>query len=367
MRITRPERSIFPLHPKIKRTAFVVSLIVAFLILRRVLLVGLLGLKILGQSSGLDAWKGPVRHQSVQHAGIPIDIYGESSGSPMLIVHGVNPTGKDSPDLVRISDALAQVGYQVFVPDLADMKRQHIHPEEASHIKSVFQFIGRDAAMACFSFGCGPAMVAAADLDIRSHVRFAIVFGGYYDIREALEFLVTGPESPIAYLKWVYLAANTDLAADEGDQAHLQVIAKHRLGQAPSEAGEIEQLTPEGKRLLDLFSTSDRNEFRARLDASPKSLQERLDALSPSRFIRQLQSPLILVHGINDPSIPAQQAVRFDEAARSQGLSSKLTLLRMYGHVHPILPDVGLTSVFAFYLPEASRFLIVVNQVLSAE
>ena len=123
----------------------------------------------------------------------------------------------------------------MFVPDLADMKRQHIHPEEAKHIKSAFQFIGRDAAIACFSFGCGPAMVAASDLDIRSHVRFAVVFGGYFDIREALEFLVTGPESPIAYLKWVYLAANSDLAADEGDQSRLQVIAKHRLGQAPSE------------------------------------------------------------------------------------------------------------------------------------
>ena len=179
----------------------------------------------------------------------------------MLIVHGVNPTGKDSPDLVRISDALAQSGYQVFVPDLADMKRQHIHPEEAKHIKSAFQFIGRDAAIACFSFGCGPAMVAASDLDIRSHVRFAVVFGGYFDIREALEFLVTGPESPIAYLKWVYLAANSDLAADKGDQSRLQVIAKHRLGQAPSEAEEIGNLTPEGKRLLDLFSTSDPREF----------------------------------------------------------------------------------------------------------
>ena len=51
------------------------------------------------------------------------------------------------------------------------------------------------------------------------------------------------------------------------------------------------------------------------------------------RFLRrgsykQLQAPLILIHGVNDPSIPSQQAVRFAEAARAQGLSSKLTLLR---------------------------------------
>ena len=109
--------------------------------------------------------------------------------------------------------------------------------------------------------------------------------------------------------------------------------------------------------MLDLFSTSDPRDFRTRLDAGPKSLQERLDALSPSRFIKQLQAPLILIHGVNDPSIPSQQAVRFAEAARAQGLSSKLTLLRMYGHVHPILPEVGLASLFDFYLPETLRFL----------
>src|SRR5262245_52905737 len=228
MRITRPERSIFPLHPKIKRTAFAVSLVVAFLLLRRVLLVGFLGLKILGQSNGLDAWKGPVRHQTVQHAGIPIDIYGESSGSPLLIVHGVNPTGKDSPDLIRISDALAQVGYQVYVPDFVEMRNQHLQPEEAARIKSVFQSIGKDAGIACFSYGCGPAMIATADPDIRGHVRFALAFGGYFDIRETLEFVITNPESDIAYWKWVFLGGNSDLVASEEDQLRLRMIAERR-------------------------------------------------------------------------------------------------------------------------------------------
>src|SRR5262249_37562282 len=184
MRITQPEVLRLSAHPGIKKAAALVFLLLALLLMRRVLLVAFLGLKILGHSAELDAWEGKVRHQTVQHAGIPIDIYGERSESPILIVHGVNPSGKDSPDLMRISDALAQVGYQVFVPDLVELKKQHIQPEETTHIKSVFQFIGRDAAIACFSFGCGPAMVATADPDIRSHVRFALAFGGYFDIRE---------------------------------------------------------------------------------------------------------------------------------------------------------------------------------------
>jgi dipeptidyl aminopeptidase/acylaminoacyl peptidase len=94
-------------------------------------------------------------------------------------------------------------------------------------------------------------------------------------------------------------------------------------------------------------------------------LRRRLDALSPSRFVDQIQAPIILIHGINDPAIPAQQAIEFAEAARANGLRCTLTILRMYGHVHPILPDFGVTSFFSFYVPETMRFLSVVNRVIA--
>ncbi|PYS40834.1 MAG: hypothetical protein DMG14_09285 [Acidobacteria bacterium] len=356
MRITQRE----------KWAAVPVFLLLVLLFLRRSLLVAFLALKILGYPSALDAWKGAVRHETVEHGGIPIDIYtGDHAYSPLLIVHGVNPTGKNSLDLVRISEALAQVGYQVFVPDFVEMRRQHLQPEEAAHIKAVFQFIGKNAAIACFSYGCGPAMIAAADADIRDHVRFALAFGGYFDIRETLEFVVTGPETSIAYLKWVYLGANSDLVADETDRARLRTLAEHRGSESPLEADAPEKLSPEAKALLAIFSASTPEDFRTRLDAGPENLRRRLDALSPSKFVQQLRAPLILIHGINDPVIPAQQTIEFAEAARANGLSYSLTLLRMYGHVNPLLPKVGLTSLLSFYIPETFRFLEVVNRVVA--
>src|SRR5262245_57584350 len=361
MRITQP-KIWWGNSPIVRRIFGALFILLVSLLLRRALLVICLGLKILGYTDALNAWKGPVRHETVEHAGIPIDIYsGEHAHSPILIVHGLNPTGKDSLDLMRISEALAQVGYQVFVPDLIELKRQHLQPEEAGHIKSVFQFIGKDAAIACYSYGCGPAMIAAADPDIRSHVRFALAFGGYFNIRETLEFVVTGPESPIAYLKWVYLGANSDLVTDENDRSRLRTIAEHYQGDKRRETDAAEKLSPEGKALLDIFSASTPEDFRARLKAGPESLQRRLDALSPSRFMRQIQAPLILVHGINDPAIPAQQTIEFAQAARANGLAYSLTLLRMYGHVNPILPQIGPKNLITFYIPETVRFLGVIN------
>src|SRR5262245_8315955 len=350
MRITQP-KTWWGETPKVRRISLTLVALFVFLVLRRALLVVCLGLKILGYTDALNAWKGPIRHETVEHAGIPIDIYsGEHAYSPILIVHGLNPTGKNSLDLMRISEALAQVGYQVFVPDLIELKRQHLQPEEAGHIKSVFQFIGKGAAIACFSYGCGPAMIAAADPDIRDHIRFALAFGGYFDIRQTLEFVVTGPESPIAYLKWVYLGANSDLVADESDRTRLRTIAEHGRDDDVLESDAAERLSPEAKALLAVFLASTPEDFHARLDAAPANLQRRLDALSPSRFVERIRAPLILVHGINDPAIPAQQSIEFAEAARAHGLDQSLTLMRMYGNVNQILPVIGIRKAFTYSL-----------------
>jgi len=349
----------------VTKAAAVGLLVLAFLLARRGVLVCFLALKILGHPETLDAWEGAVSRHTVEHAGIPIDIYEkENARSAVLIVHGVNPTGKNSLDLVRISEALAQVGYRVFVPDFVEMKKVHLQPEEALRIKSTIQFIGQDAGIACFSYGCGPALVAVADPDIRDHVRFVLAFGGYFDIREALEFVVTGPSTPIAYLKWVYLENNSDLLADEGDRERLRTIAVNRRNDANSNNGPTDNLSGDAQALLDIFSASTSADFRSRLNAAPETVRRRLDSLSPSKFIEQIRSPLILVHGVNDPVIPAQQSVEFAAAAREHGLKHSLTLLRMYGHVNPVLPDIGLTSVFGFYLPETLRLLWVVNQLV---
>ena len=342
-------------------------LVTTFFLARRALLVLLLSAKILGYGGALDAWKGPVARETVIHAGIPMDIYrGGNPVSPILIVHGVNPTGKDNLDLVRISQGLAQAGYEVYVPDLADMKKQHLRPEEAGSVKTIFQFIGRNAAIACFSYGCGPALIAATSPEIRDKVRYAVDFGGYYDIREMLEYVVTGPETPAAYSKWIYLAANSDLAGDENGQEQIKKIAIARAAGLPKDLVLEENLSPGARTLLQIFTATNREEFKAHIDAAPESLQRRLDALSPSRYVRDLRAPLVLIHAAYDPSIPAQQSIELAGAARANGFEPRLTLLQMYGHTYPTLPTLTIGSLMGFYIPETFRFVDVVNHVVAS-
>lgn len=349
------------------RCAAAVTLVVtAAVAVRRGLLVALLAAKILGSSGGLDAWKGPVSRETIFYAAIPVDIYrGPAGNSPMLIVHGVNPTGKDNLDLVRVSQALAQAGYEVYVPDLAEMKLQHLRSEEIENVKTVFRLIGRDAALGCFSYGCGPALIAASSPEIRDHVRFVAALGGYFDIRETLEFVITGPESPLAYTKWVYLAANSDLAAVEEDRRRIRGIAEAHAADLEPDPALKAALSPDAAALLNIFCATNARDFKLRMKKAPASLCRRLDEISPSLYVCQLRAPLILIHGAHDPCIPVEQSIELDDAARLLGLNHELTLLHMYGHTNPSLPPFAVSSAFGFYIPEMWRFLRVMNRLIA--
>jgi pimeloyl-ACP methyl ester carboxylesterase len=212
------------------------------------------------------------------------------------------------------------------------MKKQHIGPEQASAVTSVFQDLGRDAGIACFSYGCGPALIAAAG-EVRMQVRFIVTFGGYFDMSDMLEYIVVEQAGKLGYSKWEYLAANPHL----------------------SEAGPVDYL----------FSSTTTAEFRQRLDEAPEQLRATLDELSPSQHIESLHAPLIIVHGAYDPSVPPSQAEKLARAAARFQIPYSLTLLDIHGHTAMEYPPVTVGNVLRQYIPEGLKLLATVNRILS--
>ena len=178
--------------------------IVLAVLLVRVLLVGAFVAKILGRNDYLDGWKGAVSRQTTTIAGIVSDNYSRNSnaGFPVVIVHGVNTTGKDNLDIVRVAQSFAQVGFQVIVPDLTRMKEQAVSRQDAEDVLKVLESVGGNVGIVCISYGCGPALIAAADADVRYRVQFVVTFAGFFDMVSQLRFLVTAPENPLGYDKW---------------------------------------------------------------------------------------------------------------------------------------------------------------------
>ena len=293
--------------------------------------------KALGSGYLFDLWHGPVSLSSTSIGKIPADVYTSSrSRFPLLLVHGVNETGKNSPEVKPFAEAFAGSGFRVVVPQFERLTRQNVTPEDIDDVVSVFDSLRSEAAIACVSYGCGPALIAASRPEIRDRVRFVLTFGAYFDLTDTLRFVITSPPSALAYSKWVYMKANLDLVRNESDN----------------------------KAMTALFESRDAEEFSVRLAAVPQ-LKDRSERLSPSRYIDGIRARLIVVHLGSDPCVPSSESVRMVEAAKALHIPYSLTVLGMYGHTRPVWPEFGIESFFGFYVPQSWKFIRVLDEILS--
>jgi pimeloyl-ACP methyl ester carboxylesterase len=321
--------------------------------------------KVFRHGAAFDWWQGPVSRSTIRIGSITADVYsGSQSTSPLLFVHGVNETGKDSPEVKPIAEALAGSGFRVIVPDFVRLKRQNVTPADIDDIVAIVRSLGADTGILCASYGCGPALIAAARPEVRDRVQFIATFGAYFDLKETLRSIVTGPPSAWAYSKWIYMAANVDLVDNEEDRKRLLAIAAERQGKPVQGASAVGNLGPDAGAMLALAESSTAPDFDARLLKLP-ALQDRIERLSPSRYIADLRARLIIVHLRSDPSIPSSESSRMAEAAREHGILGSLTILEMNGHTHPEWPRPGIRSFFGFYVPQGWKFMRVLNEVLS--
>jgi hypothetical protein len=208
-------------------------------------------------------------------------------------------------------------------------------------------------------------LIAASRPEIRENVSFVVIFGGYFDLTETLRCIVIGRSSPLAYSKWTYMAANSDLLENERDRQIIRAIADERVKLSAEEwTVSGGGLNVEARALLALFESQSSEQFDARLRDMP-ALRDRMERLSPSRYFDGLKARLIIVHMISDPAIPFTESLRMAEAAKSRGIPYSLTILKMRGHTRPEWPRPGVGSLFSYYVPEAWKFLRVLREVVS--
>ncbi|MBI5379215.1 MAG: hypothetical protein HZA23_03560, partial [Nitrospirae bacterium] len=145
----------------------------------------------------------------------------------VLLLHGVVDTGKDDPRLIKLARTLARAGFAVWVPEIPSMKALKVQPEDVEEVTAAFRALealeGVDRkrlGIIAFSYGAGPALIAASHLELRERVRFLLSFGGYFDLETVLVYTTTGyfeaggqqyVLSPEEYGKWAFLRTNAEL------------------------------------------------------------------------------------------------------------------------------------------------------------
>ncbi|MBI3625771.1 MAG: alpha/beta hydrolase [Candidatus Rokubacteria bacterium] len=289
-----------------------------------------------------------VTRKEIAFNGGTADLY-RAGGPPrggLVLVPGLSRTGKDHPAFRNLATSLARAGFLVLAPDFAGLSAFHISEEDVQTIVRAVQTLTAEAprpiGILGFSFGAGPALLAAADPSIRDRVDVVGSFGGYWDLANVIAFITTGwheedgrwrQRAQQSYNRWKLLAALTPYAADPRERARLQRLVDRRLANPTGDvSAEVGKLGVEGRRLLAIVENRQRDRVADLLASLTPRIRERLQRLLPSSAITHVRARLLIAHGRDDDSIPYTESVRLARAAPNLG---RLVIFDGFTHAFP--------------------------------
>ena len=308
-----------------------------------------LGLAFPGSEAWLARADGDVERREITisrgDVAIVADLYEpRAARGAFVLVHGLSRHGRRHPELERLARLLARHGRRVLVPDFPSLKAFRLNGRERHEVAGALAYLREREPTAAlgvagFSFGAGPAILAAADV---ADVDVTGSFGGYADLRAVIRFVTTGVHElhgrryvaqQEAYNRWKLLALLVDFIAEPGDRDVLGAIAEKKLADPSQDTAALEgRLGPSGRSMLALV-TNRRDEAVSALIASlPPSAHESLDRLSPLAAVARLRGRLALAHGAADDSIPFTETLRLAAAARCP---HRVAILQSFHHTGP--------------------------------
>lgn len=282
------------------------------------------------------------------------DLYRPADGAlaRMVLVPGLTEQGRDDPRMTALAQTLARMRFAVLVPDIANLRRLRVGPEDSRAIAdAAVALTGMPAGgapspvgLAAVSYAVGPALIGALEADAARHVGFLVAIGGYYDMTAVVTYLTTDrfretpgdpwrTGRPHGLAKWRFVAVNADQLDDPADRAAFAVIARRRIADPSAEIGDLATgLGPDGQALLALLENRDPDPVPDLIADLPPTLRDAFAALSPSQYdLSGLAARLILIHGRDDPAVPYTESI--DLAAAMPPGKADLFLLDGLDHV----------------------------------
>jgi fermentation-respiration switch protein FrsA (DUF1100 family) len=298
-----------------------------------------------------EAWLAPLLQTAVREEvsiatrsrPLAADLYRPPrSRAALLLVHGLSRAGRRHPELARLANLLARHGHLVLVPEFAGLTAFRLSGAEVDEIREAIRYLktlSGAVGVAGFSFGAGPALLAAADF---SDLWLVASFGGYADLGNVIAYITTGIHSfggrryvqrQEEYNRWKLLALLAGSIESERDRNLVGAIAERRLSNpATDTAGLEERLGPEGHAVLRLSLNRDERGVTTLLADLPPRSRQKLALLSPLEVASRLCGRLLIVHGASDDSIPFTESLRLAEAT---GGRARLTILHTFHHTGP--------------------------------
>ena len=254
----------------------------------------------------------------------------------IVLVPGLVPMGKDDPRVTALAYSLARMRFAVLAPDMPGFHELRASPQNVQDIVEAVLELGNldlgtrsprvKVGIAGISYAAGPAILAAMEPGIAERVSFILSIGGYYDVEEAITYLITGkyrrsPGSPWQdgmpnpWGKWTFLRSNAHLIEDLRDRIALEAMGERKHSDFDASIEDLAQdLGPEGRAVYDLIINTDPDSVAQLIARLPEHIRRNFDGLNiANKDLSNLKAQLILIHGQDDPMIPSTESMKMAE------------------------------------------------------
>jgi hypothetical protein len=262
------------------------------------------------------------------HGDVEGDLYRPSSRGPypgMVVCLGVVPFGVDHPQVPRLGEALARSGFAALLYWSPAMRDFRLDPADIEDIASAYEtLLARpdiDAARSGLIGTCvggAFALMAAASPRIRDRVSFVFAYAAYasmwtlaQDIASASRSGEGGRESwavdPLTRKVFVH-SLTALLDPNEAERLRDACAERQEVPIAPG-------VSDAAREVLPLLCVLNPDRAEQALQHLQGDLHERLTAMSPVTYLRDIHAPLIvLLHDREDPVIPVSESRHLRDA-----------------------------------------------------
>jgi hypothetical protein len=266
-------------------------------------------------------------------------------------VHGLSRAGRRHPELTRLARLLALQNRLVLVPQFEGLAAFRLTGREVAEAGAALEMLAaRDLPLGIlgFSFGAGPALLAAAEAP---HLVLVGSFGGYADLDAVVTYLTTGihahggrrhVQPPEEYNRWKLLALLLGFVEDEPDRRGLEDVAGRKLADPGADTGALEAgLGPPGRALLALVRNRREEAVAPLLAGLPAGARAAMRRLSVLPVVPRLPGRLVIAHGAADASIPFTESLRLAQATDGR---AEAIILETFEHTGPDAARPALTG-----------------------
>jgi fermentation-respiration switch protein FrsA (DUF1100 family) len=316
------------------------------------LLMQMDGVELPGILAAVPATRQQIEFTDRGHT-IKADLYrGEAPARAAIVLqHGAAAGGKDDARLVTLAGQLAQARFAVLVPEMPGARALQISSDEIPVLQSAVDYLQRQGVglfqgpigIGGFSVAAGLAIHAAMLPSLRERVDFILAVGSYYDLRETLHYMTTGSFMlegelqqmvPNDYGKWVFVLSNLDKIADAEQRVILRQIATSKRDNGAYSERLVSQLGGEALATYRYVTNREIGVAPGLLEQLPVPLRAEVERLDlANKDLSRLRAKLLLVHGIDDNTIPYSQSIALYRAVPES--QSDLYLLQHWAHADP--------------------------------